>query len=279
MKSAVSSSGASSTRIAAVRGPSGKVLDPAQHVAQDTAQTVDIEAERPPLRGQLEDHFVLVIGHAVFQRGDLGVGREHGFQPLGGRLERFGIGAGDPDIQRIAARTGPPAAEADRFHHGVPRDRLFQIGQKLEGRVGSEIGIDQFDRDGAQLLAVLAVSARKTATRRAAGLGQDIGHRVAPVLGLVLRRHLVDAGLQLSHLRQRILARGPRRHREVARDRALFGGIEEAPRDVALNEQGGLAGQQGHGPREDRIPRTDHPGHRRAEQVIAHPAEALVDLP
>ena len=141
--------------------------------------------------------------------------------------------------------TASPTAKTDGLEQRMARHGVLQFGDKGKAGIGAEIGVDQLDGDGAQLIAFLGFRSRKAAPGVAADFGHGELDRIPPVAVFVLGAQILDGLLHGPHDFHRIVACRAGCHGEVAGDRAALRRIEEAPLNIARDEQSGL-GRQGH---------------------------------
>ena len=128
-------------------GPYGKpgCHDSVQPAPQFCAYRVDREAEGTTLRGQVEDEFFLVIGKIVLQPRYRGKAEKRLLHGLGGRLQGLRVAAPEVHGQRVTARSGPPAPEAESLQQWMPPDLFLQGGHEGKRSIGPGIGVDQLD--------------------------------------------------------------------------------------------------------------------------------------
>ena len=253
----------------------GRRLDAVQTRAQGGAKAVDGQAQGLPLGRQFQKQLFLVIAEIVLKGRHFAKALKLCLQSLGGTLQHVRAGTRKLHVDGIAARAAPPAAKADRFQQGVLGHRILQVGDKGKAGIGAQVGVDQFNGDRAQLIALFRFGSRQPAPRIAADFGQGKLDRVGAMVGLVLRTQVLDRLLHGLHDLEGIFTRRARDHGEIAGDRTALGRVEETPLNIARYEQYRLAGERDKGQRDDRVARPDHEPDEGAEDPIANEAEAL----
>ena len=198
-------------------------FDPVQAIPHHLAQVVNRQSQSLPLRRQLQNQFVFVIGQRIFECGNF---REL-LQP---RLQRrccgfqdFGARTIELYINRVARRAGPETAKRQRFGHRMLHDPFLQCGDELGAGKWPGIRVDQFDGDRTQLPAFLGLRPRKTPTGVSPNAGNYKAQRINAVFIKIVRSQLRHRALHLAHHGQCVRPRGTRQHREIAAYRSLLG--------------------------------------------------------
>ena len=153
---------------------------------------------------------------------------------------------------------------------------VLQFTDKGETGIGAFVRVDQFDGNRAKLFGVLAFGARQSATGVPTDFRQHISHRILAVALFVFRAQRLDRALHFAHHFDTVVARRPRCHGKVARDRRILGRVEEAPVHIATDQLRRLRCQQNNRRRQHDIPRCHDTSHHAAENRIAEPAKAFV---
>ena len=123
-------------------------------------------------------------------------------------------------IQRIPAGPRTPALEAHRFDQRVVLHLFLERGGEGKAGIGAQIGINEFDRNPAQLIGVLGVCTCQAPAGITPHLPQHEFQRVGTVGRLVFRTELFGRPLHLAHHRHRVGPGGTGRHGEIAGDAA-----------------------------------------------------------